>query len=125
MGYLDTAKKVLAKFEEKVPEADAWRKFYPDLDPEEWAITVLDSGVSGKKVKGQMSGTVGFFIPDERLRSGPTPKKKPDRREEWCFEKIRIPRLDRQGFDEWMVGTRLGTPGQFKFWAVRTEKDDL
>ena len=41
---------------------------------------------------------------------------------EWKFTLADVPRLDGNGVDCWMVGTRLGKPGAFQFWFAGTRK---
>ena len=41
-----------------------------------------------------------------------------EKRSEWNFGPVEIPRLDGQGIDIWMVGTRTDKPGAFQFWFV-------
>jgi len=36
----------------------------------------------------------------------------------WQFEKVAVPRLDGEGVDEWVVGTRVGKPREYTFWAA-------
>ena len=98
---------------------DRWKLFYPDLDPGEWEIIhTVNGAVCGKKVKGQLSGTIGFYLPADRFREVPAPKTR-SRVEEWDFRKERI------GNDFWMVGKGLHKTGVWQWWFIgnASEKD--
>jgi len=36
----------------------------------------------------------------------------------WQFERITVPGIGGKGLHEWVVGTQLDKPGEFKFWAL-------
>jgi len=95
-------------------KTEAWKLFYPDLDPDEWEIThTEDGGICGKKVEGEWKGPIGFYLPAERLKEGP-PAKRRSRVEEWDFEKVRI------GKDVWMFGRGVHDSEAWICWSLRS-----
>lgn len=41
----------------------------------------------------------------------------------WNFEKVKVPRIDGSGEGEWMEGTRLDRPGEYRFWFVNPNRE--
>ncbi len=83
----------------------AWRDFYPDLDPADFEIEQMAGGISGRRMKGNVAGTVGFFLPWERLKEGPAGQV--ENTGEWETSELRIPSQVKAGFvDVWSLGRR-------------------
>ena len=99
-----------------------WKNFYPDLAPADFEIRETAGGVAGRKIRGTMVGTVGFFIPWGMLEQGPprpTNRKSPTRAE-GGFSRLHIPSQTNPGkVDVWRCGERVDPP-QLKFWFVKT-----
>ena len=108
-------------------EEHTWKNFYPDLAPADFEITETTGGIAGRKIRGTMVGTVGFFIPWGMLEQGPprsTNKKRPTR-EEWDFSRLHIRSQTHPGrVDVWLCGERVDPP-KLKFWFVKTEGVDV
>ncbi len=99
--------------------APSWQDFYPDLAPADFEITEMTEGIGGRKIRGAMVGTVGFFIPRGKLEQGPPTKRKGRTREEWDFSRLHIPsQTDPGNVDVWMVARRLDSQG-WKFWFLK------
>ncbi len=98
-----------------------WRDFYPDLAPADFKIEELPSGISGRRrMKEDMAGTIGFFIPWERLKEGPAGQVDDDR--EWEASELRIPSQVKAGFvDVWSL-SRKRCPVGFRLRFLRCER---
>jgi len=97
-----------------------WQDFYPDLAPADFEIEELASGISGRRVKGNVAGTVGFYIPWERLKEGPAGQV--DDGEEWEISEVRIPSQVKAGFvDVWSLGRRR-CPVGFRLRFLRCDR---
>ena len=93
----------------------SWKKFYPDLASADFEITKTTGGVAGRKIRGTMVGTVGFFIPWTILEKGPPPPAN-----EGNSSMLHIPSQTNPGkVDVWRCGARVDPP-QLKFWFVKT-----
>ena len=100
----------------------SWKKFYPDLAPADFEITETTGGVAGRKIRGTMVGTVGFFIPWGMLEKGPRPptNRKSPTRTEWNFSRLHMPSQSNPGHEDvWMWGERVDPP-KLKWWFVET-----
>ncbi len=86
-------------------EEHTWRDFYPDLDPADFEIEELASGISGTRMREDVTGTTGFFIPWERLKQGPAGQV--ENTGEWETSELRIPSQVKAGLvDVWSLGWR-------------------
>ncbi len=101
--------KIIEEWErEQAARKYTWKDFYPGLNPDEWEVTQDDRGICGKKIAGKLAGTMGFFIPAERLAEGPSTHPEPS---SWDFKRVRI------GDDVWMVG--VADTGAETAWFVK------
>ncbi len=90
----------------------SWEKFYPELSPADFEITKTTGGVAGRKVRGAMVGTVGFFIPWGMLEKGPPPpKRKSSTRTEWNFSRLHV---------RSQTNPERVDPPKLKWWFVET-----
>lgn len=97
-----------------------WRDFYPELEPADFEIEELASGISGRRVTGNVTGTIGFFIPWERLKQGPTSQVEDTG--EWKTSELRIPSQVKTGFvDVWSLSQRRWPVG-FRLRFLRCER---
>ncbi|MDA2928465.1 hypothetical protein MYX84_00720 [Acidobacteria bacterium AH-259-O06] len=98
----------------------SWQDFYPDLDPADFEIEETAGGISGRKAKGNVAGTVGFFIPWERLKEGPAGQVEDPG--EWETSELRIPSQVKANFvDVWSLWRRRCGVG-FRFRFLRCER---
>jgi len=120
MNYLAILDKALGETQgDKISER-SWRDFYPELEPADFEIEELASGISGRRVKEDVTGTIGFFIPWERLKEGPTSQVDDDG--EWEASELRIPSQVKAGFvDVWSLGWRRRGVG-FRLRFLRCER---
>jgi len=96
------------------------RDFYPDLDPADFEIEELACGISGRRMKEDVTGTTGFFIPSERLKKGPAGRV--DDAGEWEASEVRVPSQVEAGFvDVWSLGRRR-CPVGFRLRFLRRER---
>ncbi len=101
-------------------EEHTWRDFYPDLDPADFEIEETVGGISGRRMKEDVTGTVGFFIPWERLKEGPAGEVEVSG--EWEVSELRIPSQVKAGLvDVWSLSRRRWPVG-FRFRFLRCEK---
>ncbi len=120
MNYLAILDKALDETQADEKSDRSWQDFYPNLDPADFKIEELASGVSGRRMKEDVAGTVGFFIPWERLKEGPAGQVDDDG--EWEFFELRIPSQVKAGFvDVWSLGWRRWPVG-FRFRFLRCER---
>ena len=97
-----------------------WQDFYPDLDPADFEIEQTAGGISGRRVEGNVAGTIGFFIPWEKLKEGPAGQVDDDG--EWEASELRIPSQVEAGFvDVWSLGRRRCAVG-FRLRFLRRER---
>ena len=104
----------------------SWKDFHPDLVPADFEIPEMARGIAGKKIRGPMVGTVGFFIPWAKLEQGPTPptKRKNSTTEKWNFSRLHIPSQTNPGkVDVWMIGIR--DDGAERFWFVESREKTI
>ena len=119
MNYLAILDKAMDETQAKEKPGHSWRDFYPDLEPADFKIEELASGVSGRRMKEDVAGTVGFFIPWERLKEGPAGQV--ENTGEWEFSELRIPCQVKAGFvDVWSLGWRR-CPVSFRLRFLRCE----
>ncbi len=98
----------------------SWQNFHPDLVSADFEIVETAGGVHGKKTRGTMSGTIGFFIPWERLKEGPAGRV--EDAGEWETSELRIPSQVKAGFvDVWRLGWRR-CGGGFRLRFLRCER---
>jgi len=101
-------------------EEHTWRDFYPDLDPADFKIEETVGGISGRRMKEDVAGTIGFFIPWGRLKQGPTCRVEDTG--EWETSELRIPSQVKAGFvDVWSLGWRRWPVG-FRLRFLRRER---
>jgi len=97
-----------------------WQDFYRDLDPADFEIEELTSGISGRRMKEDVAGTIGFFIPWERLKEGPAGRVEDTG--EWETSELRIPSQVKAGFvDVWSLGRRR-CPVGFRLRFLRCDR---
>ena len=119
MNYLAILDKALDETQADETSGHTWRDFYPDLDPADFEVEELASGISGRRMKGNMVGTVGFFIPSERLKEGPVGQVEDTG--EWEASELQIPSQVNPGFvDVWSLVWRRW-PVRFRFRFLRCE----
>jgi hypothetical protein len=126
MNYLAILDKALGEIQGEDKSGHSWQGFYPGLAPSDFAIVETAGGISGRKVKGEMSGLVSFFIPFGKHEKGPQPTTKREMAtatsQEWDFSKIYIPsQTDPARIDVWMVGERVNGD-KSKWWFLGTEE---
>ncbi len=120
MNYLAILDNALDETQVDEKSGHSWRNFYPDLDPADFKIEELVSGVSGRRTKEDVTGTTGFFIPWERLMEGPTCRVDDDGK--WETSELRIPSQVKAGFvDVWRLGRRRCGVG-FRLRFLRCER---
>ncbi len=105
MNYLAILDKAMGETQADEIYERSWQDFYPDLDPADFEIEELPSGISGRRMKENMAGTVGFFIPWERLKKEPAGHV--ENAGEWEASELRIPSQVKVGFvDVWSLGRK-------------------
>ena len=105
MNYLAILDKALGETQADEKSDRSWQDFYLDLEPADFEIKETVGGISGRRVKGNVAGTVGFFIPWERLKEGPAGQV--EAAGEWETSELRIPSQVKAGFvDVWSLGRR-------------------
>jgi hypothetical protein len=120
MSYLAILDKALDETQADEKSGHSWQDFYPDLDPADFEIEELASGISGRRVKEDVAGTIGFFIPWERLKKGPTSQVEDTG--EWETSELRIPSQVKTGFvDVWSLSQRRWPVG-FRLSFLRRER---
>ncbi len=120
MNYLAILDKAMDETQVEERTDRSWQDFYPDLDPADFEIEELTSGISGRRMKENVAGTVGFFIPWERLKEGPAGQVEDSG--EWKASELRIPSQVKAGnFDVWSLGWRRWPVG-FRFRFLRCER---
>ena len=97
-----------------------WQDFDPDLEPADFKIEETVGGISGRSVREDVAGTIGFFIPWERLKEGPTSLV--EDAGEWEVSELTIPSQVEAGFvDVWSLGSRRCGVG-FRLRFLRCER---
>jgi len=120
MNYLAILDKALDETQADEKSRHAWQDFYPDLDPADFEIEELTSGISGRRKKEDVTGTTSFFIPWERLKKGPAGEVEDTG--EWETSELQIPSQVKAGFvDVWSLSQRRWPVG-FRFRFLRCEK---
>ena len=119
MNYLAILDKALDETQADEKSDRSWQDFYPDLEPADFEIKETVGGISGSRVKGNVAGTVGFFIPWERLTEGPAGQVEDT--EEWDTSELRIPSQVKAGLvDVWSL-SRKRCGGGFRLRFLRCE----
>jgi len=120
MNYLAILDKAMGETQADEKSDRSWQYFYPDLEPADFEIKETVGGISGRRVKGNVAGTVGFFIPWERLKEGPAGQVEDNG--EWEASELRIPSQVKAGFvDVWSLGLRR-CPVGFRFRFLRCDR---
>ncbi len=120
MNYLAILDKALDEIQADEKSGHSWQDFYPDLDPADFKIEELASGVSGRRVKEDVTGTTGFFIPWERLKKGPAGEVEDTG--EWETSELQIPSQVKAGFvDVWSLSRKRCGVG-FRLRFLRRER---
>ena len=119
MNYLAILDRAIDETQADKESHHSWQEFHPDLDPADFEIEELVGGILGRRMKGNVAGTVGFFIPWGRLKGGPACQVEDTG--EWEDSELRIPSQVKAGFvDVWSVSWRRCGVG-FRFHFLRCE----
>ena len=120
MNYLAILDKALDETQVDEKSGHSWRNFYPDLDSADFKIEETVGGISGRRMKEDVAGSTGFFIPWERLKEGPAGQVDDDG--EWETSELRIPSQVKAGLvDVWNISRRRWPVG-FRLRFLRCER---
>ncbi len=120
MKYLAILDKAMGETQADEKSDRSWQVLYPDLEPADFEIKETVGGISGRRMKEDVTGTTGFFIPWERLKEGPAGQVDDDG--EWETSELRIPSQVKAGLvDVWSLSRRQWPVG-FRFRFLRCEK---
>jgi len=120
MNYLAILDKALDEPQADEISGHSWQDFYPDLDPADFEIKETAGGISGRRVKEVVAGTIGFFIPWERLKKGPAGEVEDTG--EWETSELRIPSQVKAGLvDVWSLSRKRCGVG-FRLRFLRCER---